>query len=215
MPGPVQQRVGEEKRQNKKLYSLSITGGQLKPPTHFFFGGVRFCTSEGLHYLYILCEYFQALNNTVMKKKKLFKTTWQTLQVTFLAASWSMINQYISYVFPTTCLWRFKMEIFIPVSAFIEHTVFSRCIFHALQNVQPLLWCTTSDNSNSLCLTWGRDVAQLVRAWDHHAADTGSIPWCSKGFSSQSQLSVQTLSVSIDPCVRLHALTSVWTIKSL
>ena len=28
----------------------------------------------------------------------------------------------------------------------------------------------------------GGDVAQLVRASDHHAADKGSIPWCCKGF---------------------------------
>ena len=36
------------------------------------------------------------------------------------------------------------------------------------------------------------DVAQLVRAWDRHAADAGSIPRCGKGFFSQSQLSLQT-----------------------
>ena len=47
------------------------------------------------------------------------------------------------------------------------------------------------------------DVAQLVRASDHHAADAGSIPLCGKGFFSQSQLSVQTLlrvSVHPPPC---------------
>ena len=38
----------------------------------------------------------------------------------------------------------------------------------------------------------GWDVAQLVRASDRHAADTGSIPRCGTGFSSQSQLSMQT-----------------------
>ena len=32
----------------------------------------------------------------------------------------------------------------------------------------------------------GRDVAQLVRASDRHAADAGSIPRCGKGFSSYS-----------------------------
>ena len=39
----------------------------------------------------------------------------------------------------------------------------------------------------------GWDVAQLVKASDRHAADAGSIPRRGKGFSSQSQLSVQTL----------------------
>ena len=42
-------------------------------------------------------------------------------------------------------------------------------------------------------LDWGGDVAQLVRALDHYAADSGSIPGCGKVFFSQSQLSVQTL----------------------
>ena len=37
------------------------------------------------------------------------------------------------------------------------------------------------------------EVAQLVRASDHHTANAGSVPWCGKGFSPQSQLSVQTL----------------------
>ena len=45
---------------------------------------------------------------------------------------------------------------------------------------------------------WG--CSSVGRAWDQHAADAGSIPWCSKGFFSQSQLSVQTLlRVSIYP----------------
>ena len=50
------------------------------------------------------------------------------------------------------------------------------------------------------CSYHGGDVAQLVRASDRHAADAGSIPLCGKGFFSQSQLSVQTLSrVSVHP----------------
>ena len=62
----------------------------------------------------------------------------------------------------------------------------------------------------------GGDVAQLVKALDGHAADVGLIPWCGKGFFSQSQLSVQTLSrVFIYPCVQSHALTSVCTLKTL
>ena len=39
----------------------------------------------------------------------------------------------------------------------------------------------------------GEDVAQLVRASHHHAADTGSVLRYSKGFFSQSQFSMQTL----------------------
>ena len=40
-----------------------------------------------------------------------------------------------------------------------------------------------------VCLfVWGGDVSQLVRASDCHAADTGLISWCGKGFFSQSQL---------------------------
>ena len=35
--------------------------------------------------------------------------------------------------------------------------------------------------------------SSVGRASDWHAADTGLIPWCSKGFFFQSQLSVQTL----------------------
>ena len=53
----------------------------------------------------------------------------------------------------------------------------------------------------------GGDIAQLVRASDHHAADAGSIPQRSKGFFSHSQLSVKTpWRVSIHPprCNRLH-----------
>ena len=61
----------------------------------------------------------------------------------------------------------------------------------------------------------GRDVAQLVRASDHHAADTGSIPQCGKGFFSQSQLSVRTLTCVRTPHVQLHALTSVRMLKIL
>ena len=38
---------------------------------------------------------------------------------------------------------------------------------------------------------WG--CSSFSRASDRHTADTGSIPLCSKGFFSQSQLSVKTL----------------------
>ena len=60
----------------------------------------------------------------------------------------------------------------------------------------------------------GWDVAQLVRASDRHAADAGSILRCGKGFSSQSQLSVQTLCrCPYTPRVPSHALTSARTIQ--
>ena len=58
------------------------------------------------------------------------------------------------------------------------------------------------------CCCWNSsgDVVQLVRASDRHAADAGSIPWCGKGFFSQSQLSVQTLlHVSVHPRLQSHA----------
>ena len=46
--------------------------------------------------------------------------------------------------------------------------------------------------SNSvLCL--GQGCSSIGRALAWHAADTGSIPWCGKGFFAQSQFSVQTL----------------------
>ena len=64
-----------------------------------------------------------------------------------------------------------------------------------------------------ICRVW--DVAQLVRALEHHAADAGSVLRCSKGFSSQSQLSVQTLFRCPYPHVQLHALISVRTLKIL
>ena len=46
----------------------------------------------------------------------------------------------------------------------------------------------------------------MVRASDRHAADSGSIPRCGKGFFSQSQLSVQTLlrCPYISVCNRMH-----------
>ena len=57
---------------------------------------------------------------------------------------------------------------------------------------------STSDESYSQY--WGGDVAQLVGASGYHTTDAGSIPQCSKGFFSQSQLSVHTLfRVSVYP----------------
>ena len=50
------------------------------------------------------------------------------------------------------------------------------------------------------------NVAQLVRAMDRHYIDAGLIPWCGKGFFSQSQLSVQTLLQCLytPMCNRMH-----------
>ena len=65
-----------------------------------------------------------------------------------------------------------------------------------------------------LFLIWG--CSSVGRELDHHAADTGSIPRCGKGFFSQSQLSAQTLlSVSANCRVQSHTLTSVHTLKIL
>ena len=44
---------------------------------------------------------------------------------------------------------------------------------------------------------WG--CSAVGRASDRHAAEAGSIPRCGKGFFSPSQLSVQTLTVSVHP----------------
>ena len=62
------------------------------------------------------------------------------------------------------------------------------------------------------------DVVHLDKHQVRHGADAGSTSQCSKGFFSQSQLSVQTLPVFIwssgvhmTPlcCVQLHALINV------
>ena len=46
---------------------------------------------------------------------------------------------------------------------------------------------------NSPIVAWWR-CSSVGRAWDGHVVDAGSIPRCGKGFFSQIQLSVQTLS---------------------
>ena len=43
------------------------------------------------------------------------------------------------------------------------------------------------------------DVAQLIRASDQHAVDEGSIPWCIKGFFSQSHFQCR-LSYGVSTC---------------
>ena len=78
-------------------------------------------------------------------------------------------------------------------------------LFHLVHSAHQQL-------KSGLLLTSDRDVAQLVRASDRHAADADSIPRCGKGLFSHSQLSVQTLlRVYANPRVQLHALTSVRT----
>ena len=65
-------------------------------------------------------------------------------------------------------------------------------------------------------LTKGRGGVSLVGgASDRHAAEAGSNPRCGKRFFSPSQLSVQTLTVSVHPHMQSHALTSVGTVKIL
>ena len=56
----------------------------------------------------------------------------------------------------------------------------------------------------------GWDVAQLVGASDCHAAGADSIPWCGKGFSSQSAFSADSLLVLYTPvcnCMHYHLCT--------
>ena len=60
---------------------------------------------------------------------------------------------------------------------------------------------------------WG--CSSVGRASDRHVSDAGLIPQCGKGFFSQSQLSVETLMVSIHPCVQSHTFTSVYMLKIL
>ena len=65
----------------------------------------------------------------------------------------------------------------------------------------------------------GRGCCSVGRVSDRHVAEAGSIPRGGKGFFSQSQLSAQTLTVSVapqpPPHVRPHVLASVRTLKIL
>ena len=59
---------------------------------------------------------------------------------------------------------------------------------------------------------WGCGSVGSVSDW--HAADFGPTAWCSKGFFSQSRLSVQTFCQCLySPCLQSHALTSLCTLK--
>ena len=58
-----------------------------------------------------------------------------------------------------------------------------------------------------------RGCSSVGRAWNQHAAEAGSIPWCTTGFFSPSQLSEQThFWRPYNPRVQSHALTSVCTL---
>ena len=56
-------------------------------------------------------------------------------------------------------------------------------------------------NSKTSATLKGLGCSSAGMASDRHAADTGSIPLCGKGFFSPGQLSVQTLMVSVHPRV--------------
>ena len=60
---------------------------------------------------------------------------------------------------------------------------------------------------------WG--CSSVGRLSDRHTAEVGLIHWCGKGFFFQSQLSMQTLMVSVHPRVQSHALTSGRTLMIL
>ena len=55
------------------------------------------------------------------------------------------------------------------------------------------------------CGDWGCSL--VSRASDWHAFDAGWIPWCGKGFFSQSAFSADSLTVSVHLCVQLHVFT--------
>ena len=61
---------------------------------------------------------------------------------------------------------------------------------------------------------WGRSSVGTLSD-GHHAAVAGSIPRYDKEFFSHSQLPVQTITVSVQPRVQSHVLTSVRTLKIL
>ena len=53
----------------------------------------------------------------------------------------------------------------------------------------------------------------LGRPLHQHAVVAGLIPWCHRGFFSQSTSSAGSLAVSVHPCVSSHAFTSERTLK--
>ena len=79
---------------------------------------------------------------------------------------------------------------------------------HALSDIATWGQCVMKTKQSPE--TKGGDVAQLVE----HRPVTPLTPWCGKGFFSQSQLSVQTLSrVSIHLRVPWHTLISKCIVK--
>ena len=79
------------------------------------------------------------------------------------------------------------------------------------QNMASHDFTTQSINTwDQKLMWWGWYVTQLARPSDGHAADAGLIPRCSKEFSSESQLSVQTLFWSLYnlcaiTCINIYA----------
>ena len=63
-----------------------------------------------------------------------------------------------------------------------------------------------------MLLKKGRGYSSVGTASDQHAADTGSIPRCGKGFFFQTTFSADSPTVSVQPHVQLHTLTSVCTL---
>ena len=70
-------------------------------------------------------------------------------------------------------------------------------------------------NSKTSATLKGLGCSSAGMASDRHAADTGSIPLCGKGFFflPESTFSADSLTVSVSPRVQSHAFTSVRTLK--
>ena len=77
----------------------------------------------------------------------------------------------------------------------------------------PLLPGLELATFRSQLIGWG--CSSVGKASDQHAADAGSIPRCGEVFFSQSQISVQTLTVSVHRNMQSHAFTAARTLKIL
>ena len=63
-----------------------------------------------------------------------------------------------------------------------------------------------------LCVAW-RGCCSVSWAWDWHTAQAGSIPRCSNGFFSQSQLQCRLSVVFVYPCVQLYYINTCVHVK--
>ena len=61
----------------------------------------------------------------------------------------------------------------------------------------------------------GRTIVQTVKCQAWHTHDAGSTPHCGKQFFSESTISAESQKCLYSPCVQLHALTLVPTLKIL